>query len=72
MNDTSLECIAWRASVVTDTRPLAAIFAISSIMPSSTTGVLPAAMWASLVSSTSTPVTRCPSRARQASDTAPT
>ena len=45
---------------------------ILKLMPSSTTGVFPARIRSSLVLSMSTPVTRWPSRARQASDTAPT
>src|SRR5262245_46325601 len=45
---------------------------MSCTIPSSTTGVLPAEMRSSLVCSTSTPITVCPSRARQARDTAPT
>ena len=68
----SLPSTAARVSVVTLTRPPAATFCISSTMPSSTTGVLPAAMSESLVGSMSTPITWWPSRARQASETAPT
>ena len=71
-SEMSVASTASAASVVTRTWPLAATCCISSTMPSSTTGVLPAAMRSSLVRSMSTPTTSWPSRARQASDTAPT
>jgi hypothetical protein len=71
-SEMSLPSTACSVSVVTVTRPLAATCCIRSTMPSSTTGVLPAAMRSSLVRSMSTPITWCPSRDRQASDTAPT
>ncbi len=71
-SESSVFSTASRVSRVTSTRPLAATWAIRSIMPSSTTGVLPAAIRSSFAWSTSTPTTRWPSRARHARETAPT
>ena len=72
ISETSVASTACRVSRLTETRPLATVSAISCTIPSSTTGVRPAAIRSSFAWSTSTPTTRWPSRARQASETAPT
>src|SRR6185436_10341151 len=72
MNDTSVSSTARSASCVTLTRPESTTSRISSWMPSSRIGDLRARIRSSLARSTSTPISRCPSRARQAIETAPT
>jgi hypothetical protein len=71
-NEISVSEIARRASLVTETRPESTTSAINSWIPSSRIGDLRLRIRPSFVGSMSTPMTRCPSRARQASDTAPT
>ena len=71
-NDTSVARIASRTESVTVTLPLRMMLRVSSWMPVSTIGACPRRSISSFDSSMSTPVISCPSRARQASDTAPT
>jgi hypothetical protein len=66
----------WRTAsaspVVARSRPAATCSAMMVPMSFSMIGDLPALMRSTLVRSGSTPITSCPSRARQAADTAPT